>query len=161
VAGKKVKSPDGDEWMVRRRLDGGRKRKRRRLGLSDGTDAGLESLFDWAPDVELDESILFSLALIALYAILVVLAVVVLGLLLEIVVPVLLAIYGLLTALALLRPWTVEAVDLVEPERKVALSVKGWRRSAAAVKALTREIETSGEPGRVQPNPPSSEMHSD
>lgn len=56
---------------------------------------------------------------------------------------------GLVARVVLRRPWVVEAVNVENPEERVAFAVKGWRDSETALRELRAAIAATGPPERL------------
>ena len=149
-----VTAPDGTRWQVRRRwLERPRRRFVRLSPRRPKGDALLDaawsvpdpsSLLDAADDPFTGIALMVGAVLLAALVAFVLLPL--LGLALELAVPLVLLWSGLLGRVFLRRPWTIEAVAVEEPARRVAFAVVGWRRSRRALAALTHTIATSGPP---------------
>lgn len=157
-----VTAPDGTRWRVRRRwlerpVWGLRLRRRRRSptadAVRDGAEAGFWSLPD--PSGLLDGAddplvgIVLMVGAVLLAALVAFVLLPLLGLALELAVPLVLLWSGLLGRVFLRRPWTIEAVAVEEPARRVAFAVVGWRRSRRALATLAATVATSGPPSAL------------
>lgn len=137
-------SPDGRRWRVRRRwlerpLPSLRRLwRKRRDEAEDAWDlgAGLEALGGFG-------------ALVFLVVAAVVVFVLLLGIVLELIALALALGVGLLGRVVLRRPWIVEAVEVGEPEQRVAFAVEGWRDSRRAAGELRTAIASAGPPERL------------
>ena len=143
-----VASPDGRKWKVRRRwterpVSGLRERWRRTRKEVDGEDVFDGLMF--ADGVEGFGAIGAALAIGALILILLPLV----GVALELVVLLLVLVYGLFARVVLRRPWIIDAVDVEDGEERVAFAVKGWRDSSAALRELRTAIAAAGPPERL------------
>lgn len=105
------------------------------------------SLLDAADDPFTGLALVLAAVLLAALAAFVLLPL--LGVALELAVPLVLLWSGLLGRVFLRRPWTIEAVDAEDPGRRVAFAVVGWRRSRRALATLAAAIETSGPPSAL------------
>ena len=152
-----VTAPDGTRWRVRRRwLERSRRIRVARLGPRRPTGEDLldvawmsdpSSLLDAADDPFAGLALMLGAVLLAAFAACVLLPL--LGLALELAVPLVLLWSGLLGRVFLRRPWTIEAVAVGEPARRVAFAVVGWRRSRRALAALAAAMEASGPPSAL------------
>lgn len=154
-----VTAPDGTRWRVRRRwlerparTPRPRLRLPRRPTLEDGLDAASMlpdpgGFADAADDPLTALALVLGAVLLGLLAAFVLLPL--LGVALELAVPLVLAGAGLLGRVLLGRPWTIEAVAVGAPAQRVAFAVPGWRRSRRALAALTAAIETTGPPSAL------------
>jgi len=152
-----VTAPDGGRWRVRRRwLE--RPARRRSLRFAPNRLRG-EDLLDvaWLPDpsslLDAADNPRAGIALVAggvlLVAIVVVALLPLLGVALELAVPLSLAGSGVVGRLLLRRPWTIEAVNLERPGERTAFTVVGWRRSRRAIAALAAAIAANGVPSAL------------
>lgn len=152
-----VTAPDGTRWQVRRRwLE--RQRRLRLVRVSPRLPTG-EDLRDvvWLSDPSslldtVDDpfaGIALMVGAVVLAALIAVVLLPLLGLALELAVPLVLVWSGVLGRVFLRRPWTIEAVALEQPSRRVAFAVVGWRRSRRALGALASAIATSGPPSAL------------
>lgn len=152
-----VTAPDGTRWRVRRRwLERPARVRRMRLRSRPTRDDVAEvawmlpdpsGFVDAADDPLTGIALMAGAVLLGLFAAFVLLPL--LGLALELAVPLVLVWSGLLGRLLLRRPWTIEAVAVEEPARRVAFAVVGWRRSRRALGALASAIAASGPPSAL------------
>jgi len=134
-----------------------RLRRGRRSPTADAVQDGVEAAFWSLPDASglLDgaDDPLVGIALmvgaVLLAALVAFVLLPLLGLALELAVPLVLLWSGLLGRVFLRRPWTIEAVAIEQPGRRVAFAVVGWRRSRRALGALAIAIATSGPPSAL------------
>jgi hypothetical protein len=147
--GLRVTSPDGRRWEVRRRwADRCLPELRRRFRENRRETLDRDTLWSlWGLDFSGGTAL--SIASAAVLALLLLAFLPLIGIALELAIALVVAGVGFLSRLLLGRPWTVEAVDTDDPERRVAYAVKGWRRSARAVEELRRQIVVAGPPGAV------------
>ncbi len=119
---------------------------------SDGAalEVGLDA-FSWA---DVTDSIWLTVAGAVLVALIVLVALPLIGVALELVFLIALFSSGILGRVLLRRPWIVEAANLSHPERSAAVAVKGWRRSGRAIDELATAISASGLPQRLSGGTP-------
>lgn len=152
-----VTAPDGTRWRVRRRwlerpARMRRLRLRRRPTREDAADIAWmlpdpSGFLDAADDPVTGIALMAGAVLLGLFAAFVLLPL--LGLALELAVPLVLVWSGVLGRVFLRRPWTIDAVALEHPERRVGFAVVGLRRSRRALGALASAIATSGPPSAL------------
>ncbi|HEV2727531.1 MAG TPA: hypothetical protein VGV34_04505, partial [Solirubrobacterales bacterium] len=136
---------DGRRWRVRRRwLESPRPNLRRRWRKNKDEASGAWDL-GWGIDAALGG---FGMILLAVVAV-VLLSVLLLGIALELIALALVLGASFFGRMVLRRPWIVEAVEVGEPEERVAFAVKGWRGSRAALRELRTAIAASGPPERL------------
>lgn len=150
-----VTAPDGARWRVGRRWMPARAVEvRRRLpaptlrGISRDWLDGV-----WAVDFgDADDLGVIVVAVVAALVVGILLVFVVLpliGLAVELAVPVVLLGTSVVGRVLFRRPWVVEAVNVDRPEQRAELPVKGWRASGRAIVAIERAIECNGVPPAV------------
>jgi hypothetical protein len=139
-------SPDGDQWQVRRRwLDRPVPRIRRSLGKVND-EVALESGLEAS---SVGDSIPLAVGIAVAVALLVFILLPLIGVALEIVLLLMLLSSGIVGRVLLRRPWTIEAINLVHPQRSAAFAVKGWQRSTRAIDELVKTIPASGLPQHI------------
>jgi hypothetical protein len=139
-----VTSPDDRRWRVRRRwLERPRPslRRRWRKNKDEASDA-------WGLGWGLDALGGFGMTLLLVVAVVFV-SVFLLGIALELIALALVLGVSLFSRVVLRRPWIIEAVEVGEPEERVAFAVKGWRDSRQAVQELRTAIAAAGPPERL------------
>jgi hypothetical protein len=139
-----VTSPDGRRWRVRRRWLERPFPSLRRLWRKNRNEAS--DAWDLGWGLETAGGIGFIvLAVVAV----VVVCVLLLSLALDLLLIALVVGSGLFGRVVLRRPWVIEAVDVGEPEERVAFAVTGWRDSGRALDELRGAIASTGPPQRL------------
>jgi hypothetical protein len=138
-------APDGARWRVGRRWIGWRPPAlHKRLKADDTADIA------WSGAQLADGvgSIVGIAGVAILVAVVIVVVLPILGLAIELVLLLLVFLFGVVARLVFGRPWIVEAVPLGARDGRepVLREVKGWRASGEATAELRRGIETSGRP---------------
>lgn len=148
-------APNGERWQVGRRWlnkpppkPWSRRKRRKKEERDDGIDWLDPTLpLDLADDLLAGTVIV--LALVVVVALLAFVILPLLGLAFELALLIALFSSGLFGRVVLRHPWTIEAVDLDHPDRRVLYAVKGWRRSRRAIGSLANAIETNGPPAAL------------
>lgn len=150
-----VTAPNGERWQVGRRWLNKPPPKpwsrRRRRKQDDAEDSG--SWLDPASFVDIGDDFLagvvVALVVAAVIALLVFAVLPLLGLAFELALLIGFFTSGLFGRIVLRHPWTIEAVSVDDPQRRVCFAVKGWRRSRRAIGALAETIATTGPPSML------------
>jgi hypothetical protein len=150
-----VTAPDGERWQIGRRWlnepppKPWSRRKRRKHDDSEGGGSWLDaaSFVDIGDDFL--AGIIVSLVVAAVVALLVFAVLPLLGIAFELALLIGFFTSGLFGRVVLRHPWTIEAVNVDDPQRRVCFTVKGWRRSRRAIGALAETIATTGPPSAL------------
>ena len=152
-----VAAPDGERWQVGRRWLGkpppkpwSRRRRRERIDAGDPSNwLDAVSFIDLDAGSDFLAGIAAAVLVAAVFALLVLAVLPLLGLAFEFALLIGLLASGVFGHVVLRRPWTIEAVSADDPKRRVCFAVKGWRRSRRAIGALVEAIATTGLPSAV------------
>ena len=150
-----VTAPNGERWQVGRRWlnkpppKPWSRRKRRKQDEAEGGGSWLDaaSFVDLGNDFL--AGIVVALVVAAVIALLVFAVLPLLGLAFELALLIGVFTSGLFGRVVLRHPWTIEAVSINDPQRRVCFAVKGWRRSRRAIGALAEMIATTGPPSAL------------
>ncbi len=155
-----VKAPNGERWQVGRRWLNkpppkpwsGRKRRKRDDAEGGGSWLDAASFVDVGDDFL--AGIVVALVVAAVVALLVLAVLPLLGIAFELALLIGFFTSGLFGRVVLRHPWTIEAVSVDAPQRRVRFAVKGWRRSRRAISALAETIATTGPPSALPETTP-------
>jgi len=139
-----VTSPDGRRWRVRRRWLERPFPSPRRLWRKNKDEASDAWELGWG----LEPLGGIGFVVLAVVAVVVV-CVLLLSIALELLVIALVLGSGLFGRVVLRRPWVIEAVEVGEPEERVAFAVVGWRDSGRALDELRTAVASTGPPERL------------
>jgi hypothetical protein len=143
LRGKRVRAPDGAEWVVRRRWMDRRVPKVAERVKEYAPDLAIEGGLDglWIAD-SLTATILLGVAIVLTVFVLLP----VLGFAIELILLILILSSGVFGRIVLGRPWIVEARNLTKPGRPLEFPVKGWRRSGELIRQLVSALQATGVP---------------
>lgn len=150
-----VTAPNGERWRVGRRWLSKPPPKpwsrRERHGKDDEAEGA--SWLDAASFIDIGgdflAGVVVALVVAAVIALFVFAVVPLLGLAFELALLIGVFLSGLFSRVVLRHPWTIEAVSLDVPQRRVRFAVRGWRRSRRAISALAATIVATGPPSAL------------
>jgi hypothetical protein len=156
LRGSIVRAPDGRRWRVRRRwLDRSPPSLRERWRKNkEGRESDADSAFDLPWEIDLLDGTTIGIALIAVVLLFVFVLIPLVGIALELIVLLVLFLSSVVARVVFRRPWVVEAVEVDNPEGRVAFAVKGWRQSSQALGELRTAISAAGPPERLTAGEP-------
>lgn len=138
---RRVKTPSGIEWRVRRQWTSRGLPRLRRIGLGKGSEQTLDAAWSIAP---VDVGNLEGLeVLVGGIVAAIVIAVILIPLLLfgvELIIAGLLVAGSIVARSALGRPWIVHATPSADPAGTLAWEVKGWQRSGKLIETVASEL---------------------